>query len=208
MKTINTPTLNTTTLLVKDSLKTAITYEEFKQQMAKHVINGTASGPYQSEALSNYTLLNNSRLKRWDKTLKVPEDVAQLFKNFKGSQTWLVLTESWCGDAAHVLPVIHKVTQLTNHIDFKIVHRDENILLMNAFLTNGSMAIPKLIVFDNYKQEVTNDWGPAPNFVVEQTKMYKKTHGKLSPEFKKEMQNWYNNDKGQTIARELALLVK
>ena len=40
--------------------------------------------------------------------------------------TWLVLTESWCGDAAHVVPAINKIAELSDNIDLKLVFRDEN----------------------------------------------------------------------------------
>jgi thiol-disulfide isomerase/thioredoxin len=196
-----------TNALVKNSLSKAVSYKEYRTQVAMHVENGTTSGPYQSEALSHYTLLNNSRMKRLDKTTKIADLISEEFKNFKGNLTWLVLTESWCGDAAHSMPVMNKLAELAVNIDFKVLHRDENESLMNEFLTNGSMAIPKLIVFDNEKQEVINDWGPSPSTVVEMTKEFKKNNGTLSPEFKKEIQVWYNKNKGKSIAGDLLKII-
>lgn len=196
-----------TNALVKNSLSKAVSYKEYRTQVAKHVENGTTSGPYQSEALSHYTLLNNSRMKRLDKTTKIADLISEEFKKFKGNLTWLVLTESWCGDAAHSMPVMNKLAELAVNIDFKVLHRDENESLMNEFLTNGSMAIPKLIVFDNEKQEVINDWGPSPSTVVEMTKEFKKNNGTLSPEFKKEIQVWYNKNKGKSIAGDLLKII-
>jgi thiol-disulfide isomerase/thioredoxin len=193
--------------LVKESINKAISYTDFRAQVAKHVEDGTSSGPYQSEALSHYTLLNNSRMKRLDKTIKIDESIAEKFKSFKGNQTWIVLTESWCGDAAHSMPVMNKVAELAENIDFKVLHRDENIELMNQFLTNGSMSIPKLILFDNDSQEVINDWGPSPSTVQQMTKDFKALHETLTPEFKKEVQVWYNQNKGKCIAGDLVKLI-
>ncbi len=194
--------------LVKESINKAISYKEFRDQVAKHVENGTSSGPYQSEALSHYTLLNNSRMKRLDKTIKIDDSIVEKFKNFKGNLTWIVLTESWCGDAAHSMPVMNKVADMAENIDFKVLHRDENIDLMNGFLTNGSMSIPKLILFDNITQEVINDWGPSPSTVQQMTKDFKAEHKILTPEFKKEIQVWYNQNKGKCIAGDMANLIE
>lgn len=202
-KTINTDTNS----LVKESLKKAISYKEFREQVATHTENGTSSGPYQSEALSNYTLLNNSRMKRLDKTLIIDENVSEKFQEYQKNVTWLVLTESWCGDAAHSMPVMNKLVEKTKNIDFKVLHRDENEELMNLFLTNGTMSIPKLIAFDNETQEVINDWGPSPSIVINKTKEFKAAHGTLTPEFKKEIQVWYNQNKGKCIASDLLRLI-
>ena len=189
--------------LVKDSIKKAMSYDQFKEEIKNHVNNGTSSGPYQSEALANYTTLTHARLKRLDKTLTLPQKVIDIATQFKGNQTWLVLTESWCGDAAHAMPVLKKITDLTKHITFKVLYRDKNLDLMNAFLTNGTMSIPKLIVFDNNTQKIVGDWGPSPSYVFKKTQEFKTKYGKLTPDFKKEMQQWYNKDKGQTIVQDL-----
>ncbi len=206
MEIMNKTSIEVNTL-VKESLKKAVSYQEFRDQVAKHVKNGTSSGPYQSEALSHYTLLNNSRMKRLDKTIKIEDSIAEKFKNFKGNQTWLVLTESWCGDAAHSMPVMNKVAEMTENINLKVLHRDENVELMNQFLTNGSMSIPKLIVFDNNTQEVIDNWGPSPSTVIKMTQEFKAKHEVLTPEFKKEIQVWYNQNKGKCIANDMVMLI-
>ena len=68
----------------------------------------------------------------------------------------MVISEGWCGDAAQILPVINKMALVSNKIEFRIVLRDENPALMDAFLTNGGKAIPKVIMIDNESGEVIN----------------------------------------------------
>lgn len=196
-----------TNSLVKESLIKAISYQEYRKQVATHVENGTSSGPYQSEALANYTMLNNSRMKRLDKTLKIDENISNKFEEYNKNVTWLVLTESWCGDAAHSMPVMNKLAEQSKNIEFKVLHRDEHEELMNRFLTNGTMSIPKLIAFDNETFEVINDWGPSPSSVINKTIEFKNAHGTLTPEFKKEIQVWYNKNKGKCIASDLLKLI-
>ena len=207
MEIKNTINLDTNSL-VKESLSKAFSYQDYREQVATHVEYGTSSGPDKSEALSNYTLLNNSRMKRLDKTMKIEEDVLEKFKQYHKNVTWLVLTESWCGDAAHAMPVMNKLVEQAKNLDFKILYRDENKELMNRFLTNGTMSIPKLIAFDNETQEVINDWGPSPLIIINKTKEFKATHGALTPEFKKEIQVWYNQNKGKCIASDLLKLIE
>lgn len=195
------------TELVIQSLKNATSYKDYRTLVEENVANGTSTGPEQSEALTNYTLLNHTRMKRLDKTVKIEQEIQQKFEDFKGNQTWLVITESWCGDAAHAIPAMNQLTNFTPNIDLKLVLRDENLELMDAFLTQGSLSIPKLIVLDNETEEVVADWGPRPSVATQLVKDYKAEYGELSPEFKKDLQVWYNKDKSQNIIEDLAELI-
>jgi hypothetical protein len=203
-----TAQVNDPLTLINESLKKAISYGEYRKLVADHVQKGTSTGPNQNDELSHFTLLNDSRMRRLDKTLKLPLAVQEKLENFKGNQTWLVLSESWCGDAAHALPVMNKMAEATHGIDFKVVLRDENLNLMNAFLTNGAMSIPKLIAIDSNTGQVLANWGARPSVAKAMVKDYKEEHGKLTPEFKQELQIWYNKDKGQNIAEDLAKLIE
>jgi len=190
--------------LVIQSLKNATSYKHYRTLVEENVANGTSTGPEQSEALTNYTLLNHTRMKRLDKTVKIEQEVQQKFEDFKGNQTWLVITESWCGDAAHAIPAMNQLTNFTPNIDLKLVLRDENLELMDAFLTQGSLSIPKLIVLDNETEEVVADWGPRPSVATQLVKDYKAEYGELSPEFKKDLQVSYNKAK---ISRRILLRI-
>ncbi|GAB5398740.1 MAG: thioredoxin family protein [Aureisphaera sp.] len=193
--------------LVKQGLSNSNSYTSYRKLVEDHVESKTSTGPDQTEALAQYTLLNHSRMKRLDKTVKIPDGIQQKFENFSGKQTWLVLTESWCGDAAHSMPAMNKLAALSPNIEFKVLLRDENVPLMNEFLTNGSLSIPKLIVWDHEKEEVVGDWGPRPSIATEMVNDFKAEHGALTAEFKKDLQVWYNKDKSQNIIADLAGLI-
>src|SRR5690606_32700017 len=107
-----------------------------------------------TEALVDYTKLNDRRMKRWDKTIKVSDSLQKMIAEFNHPVTWLVITESWCGDAAHVLPALHKIVELNENLNMKIVLRDDNPELMDAFLTEGSRSIPKVIMVDEKTGDV------------------------------------------------------
>ncbi len=195
--------INKSVELIKESLKTATTYKEYRENVSQHVQHGTSTGPNQTPELAQYTLLNDSRMRRLDKTTKIPETTLETLQNYTKNITWIVITESWCGDAAQSMPVMNKMAEMTARIDMKVVLRDENPELMNAFLTNGSMSIPKLIAFDQNKEVVIGDWGPRPSLATKMVNDYKKEHGKLTPVFKQELQVWYNKNKGESVASDL-----
>lgn len=144
--------------IIEESLERALSYTEYRNLVSTLLTEGKSTGPNQSEDLLNYSKLNDKRMKRLDKTIQLTEETISKIKDVKEPQTWLVLTEGWCGDAAQNIPVIHKIAAENPNINFKLVLRDENLELMDAFLTNGGRSIPKLIAL-NEKKEVINTWG-------------------------------------------------
>ena len=106
------------------------------------------------------------------------------------------------------MPVMNKLVEQAKNLDFKILYRDENKELMNRFLTNGSKSIPKLIMIDTENLEVLDVYGPRPSIATKLVDDYKNEHGVLTPEFREDLQRWYNKDKGQTIMEDLLELLK
>lgn len=204
METLNDTMINT---IISKSIEKSMSYSEYTKLVEELTLNNSTTGLEKTEALANYTMLNNRRIKRWDKTIKVSENAVNAIKSFNKKTTWLVITESWCGDAAHIMPVINKVAQLNANIDYKVVLRDENDALMQQFLTNGGKAIPKLIMIDEETQDVVNTFGPRPTVATNLVNDYKAEHGKLTPEFKEDLQRWYNKDKGQSTIEDLVNLL-
>ena len=194
--------------IIQDSLNNSISYNEYRDLVVNLVAENSTTGNEKTEALANYTMLNDRRMKRWDKTIKVSQDISQKIEALNSKQTWLVLTESWCGDAAHVMPAINKLAELNDNIDFKVVMRDENEDLMNEFLTNGGKSIPKLILIDETTGTVLDSYGPRPSEATKMVNDYKAEHGKLTPEFKEDLQRWYNKDKGQNVLNDLVKILK
>ena len=193
--------------IISQSLEDAMTYSAYRTLVSDLVEEKSTTGNDKTEALINYTMLNDRRMKRWDKTVKLSDDIVEKIKSFDKKVTWIVLTESWCGDAAHIMPVIDKVASLNDNIDYKVVLRDKNEDLMDQFLTNGGRAIPKLIMLDNETDTVVNTFGPRPSVATKMVNDYKAEHGKLTPEFKEDLQRWYNKDKGQSTVEDLVGLL-
>ena len=194
--------------MIKNSLPKAISYEGFEHLIDRLLLEGKTTGEDQSEFMVSLTKLNRQRMKRIDNTLEfTPEQLAP-FKQITKGQLWLVISEAWCADGAQIVPVLAKIAQSNPLIDLEIVLRDENPDLMNQYLTNGGKAIPILIIADTQSLEVLHVWGPRPKVATQMVEAYKKEHGKLTPEFKEDLQKWYNQDKGQSILSDLQTFFK
>ena len=83
---------------------TAAVYEA---AMEDWVAQSAHSGPAPSEKYAGYTQLNLVRMRRLAKTHKVSDKMAALLDSgCCGSQHWVVITESWCGDAVQFMPLV------------------------------------------------------------------------------------------------------
>ncbi|MBK5209633.1 MAG: thioredoxin family protein [Flavobacteriaceae bacterium] len=193
--------------LIKNSLNKTISYLAYRSLIKKLISEGKSTGTEQSDNHLNFSILNDKRMDRLDKTLKISDKTQNSLDNLNKGFTFLVMTEGWCGDAAQILPIINKVAEASNKIDFKIVLRDENEDLMNQYLTNGSKSIPKVLILDQ-ENNVVDSWGPRPSVASKMVVDYKAQNGSLDEDFKKNLQIWYNKDKGNNTQEELIGLLR
>lgn len=156
--------------------------------------------PYLDDNFFNYVKLNQSRMNRWFKTGKIDFELENSIKNVEVEQNWILITEPWCGDAAHIVPFIFKLSEINPFIHLEIQLRDTNSEIEN-YLTNGGKSIPKLIVRDQNNVDLFA-WGPRPILAQKIFNELKKSN-KSSHEQKEELQLWYNQDKGQSLQTEL-----
>ena len=193
---------------VAKALANSHSYMGYRKIISDLLQDGKSSGRAQSDELTHYTLLNETRMNRLDKTMVVSEEVILKMLNVKKNYVWLVLSEGWCGDAAQILPILNKMAVLTPNIELKIAFRDENEELMNRFLTNGSQSIPKLILLDAESLAVCGNWGPRPKGATHLIKSYKEQYGVIDETAKKELQLWYLHDKGLSVQNEVVALLE
>jgi hypothetical protein len=179
-------------------------YEEYRTLMADLLKVGKSTAVEQTEERTHYSELNESRMRRLDKTMKITDENIVKLNSLNKHYIWLVLTESWCGDAAQILPILHKMALGSNEkIEMKLVLRDENVELMNHFLTNNGQAIPKLIIIDKATGSVVADWGPRPQGAVNLIENYKEKFGVIDETAKADLQLWYLHDKGLSTQNEI-----
>lgn len=189
--------------IIQSSLANSITYETYRNTINTLLKVGKSTGHEQSEALTHYSELNVTRMNRLDKTMTVADEFAEQLKDLKGDYLWLVISEGWCGDAAQLVPIFHKMAELSPNIDMTIALRDDNDALMNLFLTNGARSIPKLIIIDKNTLEVLGDFGPRPQEAKQLILDYKAEHGVVDETAKTNLQLWYLHDKGLSTQKEI-----
>src|SRR5690606_1310970 len=142
-----------------------------------------------------------SRMNRWFKTGKLSEDILETVKKIDKPQHWIIITEPWCGDAAHNIPFIEMVARENPLISVSYELRDTAPFRIEQYLTNGTKSIPKLIIQDTAGKDLAI-WGPRP---VECQKMYAAllAENATFETVKIDIQNWYNANKGIFLQQEL-----
>lgn len=193
--------------IIAQSINNSISYQEYRSKVSGLLSQGKASGNEQSKELFEYSKLNETRMNRLDKTIQVNHAIIEELNTLQQEYYWLVLSEGWCGDAAQILPTLHKMTIAATKIELKIVFRDEHEALMNLFLTNGGKAIPKVIIIEKTALDVKGSWGPRPEGAANLIKSYKAQYGIVDETAKTELHLWYLHDKGLSTQNELVKLM-
>ncbi|WP_042196118.1 thioredoxin family protein [Paenibacillus camerounensis] len=96
----------------------------------------------------------------YEKLVFTPEDLAVWNDVAKRNLRGIVLTADWCGDAALNVPIVQRIAE-QSQIELRFLIRDENLELMDQYLTNGtSRAIP-IFVFIDEAGVMKEVWGPC-----------------------------------------------
>jgi hypothetical protein len=161
--------------------------------------------PFDNPDYLNYAKLNWSRTNRWLKHGTLTKEIKDVVSAIQKKQHWIIITEPWCGDAAHVVSFLHMFAEVNPLISVDIELRDSEPLRINNYLTNGGKSIPKLIIQGESGKDIVT-WGPRP-------KACQILYDKLKEEnadfetMKIELQKWYNNDEGKEIMKEIGALI-
>lgn len=83
--------------------------------------------------------------------------------NFRDDLRVLILAADWCGDVARNIPVVFRAME-TAGIETEVLIMEENLDVMDQFLTMGARSIPVVIISDT-GGHVLGTWGPRPAHV-------------------------------------------
>lgn len=194
-------------MVTNKDMDNSISFNEYYTLIEKLANEGGTTGDDQSQTYVEHTKLNYSRIKRILKTTEPLAEVTNTTDCFNDEITWLVIAESWCGDAAQNVPVMQKMAEVNPNINLRVILRDENPDLMNRYLTNGGKSIPILICLDENLNEL-GTWGPRPKVLQDWLKKEKANPTMEMSVLKEQFQVWYTKDKGQTLQQEMLLLMK
>jgi hypothetical protein len=156
-----------------------------------------------------YIPINQQRVKRIRKALAkdgLRRDLLAASSGLRAGLRMLVLNEFWCGDGAQILPVHEALeAEAAGKLEVRVLLRDDNLEVMDLFLTNGGRSIPKTVLLDA-DMGVLGTWGPRPEEAMELVRRIKSDPA-LAHTYSQEVHKWYTADKQQNIQAELAVLL-
>jgi thioredoxin-like negative regulator of GroEL len=183
-----------------------ISYEQYDSLINTLLDEGKSTGEKQTPKRTEVSRLNAYRMARVHKTTKLSEQLVDLAKSAR-EQFWMVLTEGWCGDSAHAIPVLDLVAKASDgRIRLGMLLRDDNLEVMDQYLVNGGRSIPRLVAFDLTTGDEIGTWGPRPEPVQKMMADFK-ANPDDTRDIQIEMQQWYNADRSKTFQEELLALL-
>ena len=186
---------------MKEYIEKSMTYAEYIKLIDDLLLDGKTTGENQSEMMFNYGKLNRQRMHRLEKTVRLTESLREKASKNARPMIWLIIAEGWCGDAAQNIPPIEKIAAAASNVETRYVLRDENLELMDRYLTGNARSIPKLIALDAETLEELGTWGPRPQAAMDY--FYEMKAEKMEkPQMMEKIQRWYNQNKEQAIQKE------
>ena len=190
------------------ALAAAEPYPAYRQRLRDLLAEGKTTGANQSPAYVAFAELNEARMDRLDRRSRLTDDLRELLAGLQRDYLLLVLSEGWCGDAAQTVPIMHWLAEASPRVDLRVALRDEHLELMDGYLTDGGLSIPKLLFLAAGTHEVLADWGPRPLVAQAMMRRYKRL-----PEaqrdyeaFQRQLHGWYARDKTRSTQGELRAL--
>lgn len=122
----------------------------------------------------------------------------------------IVITEPWCGDSLAIFPVFKKMAEINDNWNIKVSYRDENIELIDEFLTKGGRAIPIFLFLDS-DFNLKFKWGPRSETAQ---KIYEKKRNALKKgevekiDVIKDLRKFYAKDRGDEILKEILMSIE
>ena len=186
----------------------AYTYPEFRALLGQLAAEHRTTGPDQTPGLIRYTDQNQAHLDRGYALPLLPA-LEERLRQLPRPEQWLLLGEAWCGDTAHLLPVLaHLAARSEGRATLHVVLRSDHPELMAAYQTDGKNSIPKLIRRDAETGADLGTWGPRPAVAQALAKQLHDDKTLHTNQIVKAMNAWYADDAGQSVQRELLATLK
>jgi thioredoxin-like negative regulator of GroEL len=197
-------------VITQAHIDSALTYQAYTQLSEEYFAKGRTTSDaddLNTPKHLEYTKLNLQRMSRIYKTTAIREDLQEAVRKISQRWVWLVLSESWCGDAAQNLPVLERLAAISeNNIEVKILLRDRHPDVMEAYLTGSARAIPKLICLRAATLDEIGHWGPRPE-AAQRYVMEQKVQGVEHDTMIANVHAWYAKDKTESLQSEILACV-
>ncbi len=200
----------TTNELLQNAIAKGMEYEAYvslSQELFAQQRTSPADGDVAKADMLEYTKLNLHRMERLDRTLELDSELVEVIQQLQKDVYLVVIAEAWCGDAAQNVPIFAKMAAANPaKLHIRLMHRDTNLELIDAYLTNGGRAIPKVVLTNAAGDELAV-WGARPAAATAMVKEWK-AQGMEHSELAKNVQLWYAKDKGISTQTEFKELFK
>lgn len=117
---------------------------------------------------------NKEKFIEWGEAFTWPSQEDQEFfqsLNHRDDLHCFILAAEWCGDVVHNVPVVfHALAEAGIPVEVLII--EENLDVMDQFLTFGGRAIP-IVIFTDTGGYVLGQWGPRTKFIQEPMAQFK-----------------------------------
>lgn len=180
-----------------------LSYSAYRNLVISLLEAHQTTGTDHSEAMLHYSKMNVQRMNRVEKTVALLPELRERLDAVNKHYRLLVISEGWCGDAAQLLPLFQKIADYApDSFELRVILRDSNLPLIDAHLTNGGRAIPKLLIIGEDGALVT-EWGPRPDVLQGLLSDWKAENPDMFA-VAELLHHWYAKDKTKTTQEELA----
>lgn len=182
-----------------------MTPAEYRQYFEMESAKARLAGSAAETERERYLPLNLQRTIRIEKTHVPSRKLQAAMRALEDPQLWMVLTEPWCGDSAQNLPYITRMAACNSSFDLRILLRDQNLEIVDQYLTDGTRGIPKLVAFDPQGNELFR-WGPRPQPAVELFRQLRAV-GTPTEDLRRKLHLWYARNHGRALEGEFCKIL-
>lgn len=183
-----------------------LTYTAYTEAWEEKLNRSMAELSSDERRYLHYVRYNWERAAAVEQAYTASAELKEVMAAISSPQLWMVLTDDWCGDSAFSLPIIARAASLSDQVTLRILRRDDNLDIMDQYLTNGSRSIPKLVAFSEDGEELFQ-WGPRPaDAAALREKLI--AEGAEGKDVVEQLIGWYEDGGYEDVEEELISCVK
>lgn len=196
----------TAPVLTAEQFATGLPYPAYRQHISEVLATPAPDEPL-AKLLPHYRE-NVARMDREAPTIGLLPELRAALGRLTQTYTWAIITEGWCGDASHTVPLLEAVAQASGgHLTTRYFLRDAHPDFIDRHLTNGGRAIPIAVVLHPDSRTEAAVWGPRP---APLQALLHDLKARETP-FKEviaQVNAWYDQDATRTTQQELLAMVQ
>jgi hypothetical protein len=159
------------------------------KRMAKNLYDKLRTGLAPQQFIDGMTRNREKFLEYYNAfTWEGKEEDREFFEslNNRDDLACLILAADWCGDVVRNIPVVFRALE-NSGMPVEVLIMEENLDVMDQFLTMGGRSIP-VVIFTDTGGHVLGQWGPRPKHVQEAMIRFKQENpDRSAPDYDEKM---------------------